>query len=257
MRKLCICALVVSIIHLALLPGSEATAKTYATNFPLAENPISDGGHWLNGGVIGFDWRNVRTNVGLAYGTQSGSGGYDDSTALLSGTWGPNQTCQATVYSVNQTNSFVEEVELRLRSTITAHSCTGYEVNFRCVHPGGYVQIVRWNGPLGNFSYVYGTQSPYPGIANGDVIKATINGNLIIAYVNGVEVFRGTDSTYTTGNPGIGFFNHDGSISNNDDFGFTSFTASDGIVPTPTPTPTLRTTGTATVVDFNGDGHPD
>ena len=120
--------------------------------------------------------------------------GYDDSTALLAGTWGSNQTCQGTVHSVNQ-GAAQEEVELRLRSSISPHSCTGYEISFRCLHPGGYAQIVRWNGPLGDFTYVnYITN--YPGIADGDVISATVNGNLIIGYVNGVEVIRGTDSHF-------------------------------------------------------------
>ena len=57
--------------------------------------------------------------------------GYDDSTAVLSGTWGPNQTVQATVAvtSASSASSVFEEVELRLRTTITANSITGYEVN--------------------------------------------------------------------------------------------------------------------------------
>ncbi len=37
--------------------GAEAIAATYTTNFPLTENPISEGGHWINGGLM--DWTGV------------------------------------------------------------------------------------------------------------------------------------------------------------------------------------------------------
>ena len=164
---------------------------------------------------------------------------------MLAGTWGPNQTCQGTVHSVNQAAA-QEEVELRLRSSISPHSCTGYEISFKCEHPGGYAQIVRWNGPLNDFTYVqYGGNGNYHGIQDGDVISATVNDNLIIGYVNGVEVIRGTDSTFSSGSPGIGFWQL--GAPSNSDFGFTNFTATDGIAPpSPTPTPTPTATATAT-----------
>ena len=81
-----------------LLSGSPAIAATYSTTFPAAENPISEGGNWINGGAVGLDWANVQTTPSLAFGTQSGSSGqYDDSTALLTGTWNPDHTAEATV----------------------------------------------------------------------------------------------------------------------------------------------------------------
>jgi hypothetical protein len=36
--------------------GAEAIAATYTTNFPLTENPIFEGGHWINGLINGLDW---------------------------------------------------------------------------------------------------------------------------------------------------------------------------------------------------------
>src|SRR5258705_8339267 len=49
-----------------------------------------------------------------------------------------------------RSNPTYEEVELRLRTTVTNHSITGYEINFRCTSDASrYVQIVRWNGPPG------------------------------------------------------------------------------------------------------------
>ena len=117
------------------------------------ENPISEGGNWTNGKADGVDWGDVRTTPGLAFGTNAGN--FADSTAILDGSWGPDQMAQATVHSVNQNDNYYEEVELRLRSTITPHNNTGYEINFRCSKTGNaYSQIVRWNGALGDFTYL-------------------------------------------------------------------------------------------------------
>ena len=83
------------------------------------------------------------------------------------------------------------------------------------------MQIVRWNGALGDFTYIASTTGP--GLKNGDVVEATISGDTITAYINGVEVLQGTDSTYATGDPGMGFFLQ--GSANTQDYGFTSFTA--------------------------------
>jgi hypothetical protein len=198
--------------------------KSYTTNFSLAENPLSEGGRWINGGTAGLDWANVQTVPGLAFGTQSGSQGYDDSTAVLAGGWSPNQMVEATVHTANQHGDPVfEEVELRLRTTISSHRITGYEVNFRCTSDGSqYVQIVRWDGPLGRFTYVGAT--PGPGLHDGDSVKAAISGSEITVYINGTQVLQGSDSAFATGSPGIGFFLQ-GTTGVNRDFGFTSVTA--------------------------------
>ncbi|MGH2398043.1 MAG: hypothetical protein ACRDFW_13940, partial [bacterium] len=217
------------VLWLAFLCAAGAQGPTtYTTNFPATENPISEGGRWINGESVGLDWKDVRTIPGLAFGADaSGTPNYNDPTAILKGTWGPNQTAQGTVHSVNQRSGNVfQEVEFRLRTTISAHWNAGYEVNFRCTHDGSqYVEIVRWNGPRGNFTYV--KTGSGPGIRDGDVVKATISGNVITAYINGVPVLQGTDGTFTSGNPGIGFYLN-GAAGANADYGFTTFTASDG-----------------------------
>jgi hypothetical protein len=198
--------------------------KSYTTSFSLAENPISEGGNWINGGTSGLDWSNVETISGLAFGSQSGSQGYDDSTAILAGAWSPDQMVQAKVHTVNQhSDPIFEEIELRLRTTITPHKITGYEVNFRCTSDGSqYVEIVRWDGPLGRFTYV--GRAAGPGIRDGDIVKAVVSGAEITVYVNGSQVLQGLDGTYTAGNPGIGFFLQ-GTTGVNRDFGFTNVTA--------------------------------
>jgi len=234
MRKTVLLAVVCSLGGTAACGGGGAAPtatgtkhRTYSTSFPRAENPILESGQWVNGLKAGLDWANVRTTVGRAFGTETGSGGYDDSTALLTGPWGADQTAQATVFSKNQSDGLFEEVELRLRSSLSADRATGYEINFRCSKTSNaYTQIVRWNGPLGNFTYLNAVGGVQAGVADGDVVKATIVGSVITVYVNGAQVVQATDSTYTSGSPGIGFFLQ-GGTGVNADYGFTRFSASD------------------------------
>jgi hypothetical protein len=204
--------------------------RTYHTNFPLTENPISESGMWLNGGTTGIDWHDVSTTPGLAIGHQSLTS-YTDGTAILTGTWGPTQTVTATVHTKNQKDSCYQEVEMRLRSAVSAHSCTGYEISFKASQTdAAYLIIVRWNGALGDFSYLTNVSGAEYGVKEGDVVKATIVGNLITAYKNGVEMGSAMDpaDTFTTGNPGMGFNLETGDSSclgTNGDYGFTDYTA--------------------------------
>ena len=220
----------VAVLALGCVAGWDASAwaekpRIYRTRFPLTENPISEGGNWINGQAAGLDWANIRTTRGFAFGTESGMVKYADSTALLKGTWGPNQTVQATVRTVNQNEKIYEEVELRLRSSLSPHKATGYEVNFRCLKtPKAYTQIVRWNGALGSFTILKSVGGSRFGVTTGDVVKATIVGNVITSYINGVQVLQVTDSTFSAGSPGIGFY-LEGATGVNADFGFTSFSA--------------------------------
>ena len=220
-------ALLWLLILSGLWSGKDVSARTYTTTFSLAENPISEGGNWINGKAVGLDWSDVRTVNGMAVGLQPGTSGTDDATALLTGTWGPNQTVTATVHTTNPSSSYFEEVELRLRSTLSAHRCTGYEVLFGLRNDSSaYVSIVRWNGPFNDWT----TLDAYGGsqyiLREGDVVKGVISNQTISAYINGVKVMQVTDSTFSSGNPGLGFY-----LANatgvNTDYGFTSFTASD------------------------------
>jgi hypothetical protein len=206
-------------------PGDASGNQSYTTKFPLMENPISEGGHWINGGTTGLDWGNVQTTPGLAFGTVVSLGPpYNDSTAVLTGTWGSDQTAQATVHIAKPNSSIYEEVELRLRTTVTAHKITGYEFNFRCTSDGSqYAQIVRWNGALNDFTYVNAVTGP--GLHDGDVIKATAVGSTLTSYINGVQQAQGTDTTFPGGSPGVGFYNQGGTTNDNADYGFSSYTA--------------------------------
>jgi hypothetical protein len=193
------------------LPVPKGRHQSYSTTFLVTENPLSESGRWIDGKAMGLDWTSVAAVDGLAYGTESGTGkgdqAYDDSTALLAGDWGPDQTVEARVRSVNPSDRVFEEVEIRLRSSLSAHTSTGYEILFRCLKtPKAYASIVRWDGPLGKFTYLtqkYGLQY---GVGDGDLVKATIVGNIITGYINGVPMLSATDSTFSSGSPGIGFW---------------------------------------------------
>ncbi|HTI72494.1 MAG TPA: hypothetical protein VMF06_21140 [Candidatus Limnocylindria bacterium] len=188
-------------------PGN-AFARSYATDFSSAENPISECGNWINGASVGVDWADVAVTNGMAIGLESGSTGYDDATALLTGIWGPNQTASATVFATHRMSGNVyEEVEIRLRSSLSPHRCTGYEVLFSLKPDAGcYVQIVRWNGPLGDFTYVATTGGPQYVLHSGDTVKASVTNQTITACINGTAVLQGTDTHFAGGSPGIGIF---------------------------------------------------
>jgi hypothetical protein len=114
------------------------------------------------------------------------------------------------------------DVEFRLRSAITPKSCTGYEVFFRCLETdAGYAEIVRWNGAIGDFTSLAKLVGPQYGVKDGDLIEATVVGNVLRGFINGVEMISATDDVFTSGGPGIGFNFFVGDT--NVDHGFRSF----------------------------------
>jgi hypothetical protein len=214
-------------------PGAPRTAaepvRSYRTRFRQDEEPLSEGGIWVNGRTDGIDWVDIVARNGVAYGgasrmavaerrLQQGNldptaaaeaapeGDYDDPTAVLAGAWGPNQHARARVFSRNQTEDYFQEVEIRLRSAIVPHSCTGYEVFWRCLkNDNAYAEIVRWNGKRGDFTSLARRTGPQCGVQEGDLVEATIFGTVIKSYLNGVQILEATDDAFAEGGPGIGF----------------------------------------------------
>lgn len=250
---------------LVLFFAGVAGAQTYTTNFPLTENPISESGKWINGGVVGLDWNNVATTTGFAYGTDPGQVAYADSWALLTGTWGQDQTVQATIKDHSPNVNCHQEHELVLRGSLAAHVATGYEVTVRATNDSNsYLLIARWNGAIGNFTYLTFLSGSTYGVKTGDVFKATIVGNVITAYINGVQKARVTDNTYASGQPGMGFYldNPASCSGTNANYGYTNYTAvaaSSGTTTTPAPTvtaisPASGPSGGGTAVAITGTG---
>jgi hypothetical protein len=199
---------------------------SYTTQFDAAESPISEGQRWAQQGrVTGLDWTNVRSGGGLAYGTQTGADGYDDSIALLSG-FGADYRVSAVIHFVGARSAATgtHEVELILRGSYTAHVQHLYECNLGYAGASGwYAQIMRMNGAIGDFTEVGSSVAQVPDVKDGDVFTAEIIGNVINSYLNGVKLQTATDATHASGLPGMGFFWR--GTENIDDFAFTSFTA--------------------------------
>lgn len=220
----------VCVVLCGLVSGSPACyCQTYATSFAGTENPLSEGGRWSNNGL---DWTNIRKSHGLAYSTQSGTEtgklAYNDSYALLSG-FPPDQEAWGEARIKKPNSKCNQEVEILLRFTSSPHNTTGYECLARCTDDdSSYLEIVRWDGPVGKFTYLARKNGKDSGLKNGDTLKASVIGDVITVFINGVEKARATDDTFKTGNPGIGEFlacvNGQG-VGTNADFGFASFTA--------------------------------
>lgn len=234
---------ILALLALIALSALSVSATTYTTSFPNTENPISEGGNWQGGSAAGgSSWGNVQTTSGLAFGVSEPTQ-YGDPTAILTGTWGADQTIQGTVSIPNsdvQSGTCCHEIELRLRMTIKSGSISGYEAYCSImVSPNQYCHIARWNGPNGSYCNLDASPAVL-NLNNGDVLKATATGSgpvVITLYVNGVQKEQISDSgqscspggaagPFTSGNPGIGFY--DDQDTKWSHFGFSSFTASSG-----------------------------
>ena len=231
-------------------PGACGYSTTFAES-PL-QMPISEGGIWWNGQQTGKLWSDVYGGLGRAYGaptnTTNGTGQYADPTAILEGSWNPNQKVTAKVFCSNNVVDHINypEVELRLRFTISADVAKGYEIMWRCSDStsaslaSSYLAIAAWLGGSGQFSVLTITlpnssttkQLSGGGVQDGDTVSAAIYGSTISLYRNGQLQGSVNDTRFTSGNPGIGFNyvaadNGSATSGYNADFGFTSFSATE------------------------------
>jgi hypothetical protein len=238
---------------LVLLSGLGFGQNDYSTTFNYKENPISNGGMWMNGHAAGRDschwgitycWGNIQTNGTMAYGTDEPTK-YGDPTAVLTGTWGSSQTVQGTVHVASAqptgTNHCCHELELRLRTTIGNGSITGYEVYCSLIQGNAYCHIASWGGPNGAYvnldECTGGTPAKY--LKKGDVLRATVRGTnpvTLIAFINGTQILRVQDTgsctfsdgkkygPWTSGSPGIGQYD---TIDSFNSFGWSQFSATD------------------------------
>ena len=159
-----------------------ASGSTYSTNFTATENPLSESGKWVDGKASGA-WNNPLSAAGKAYASvRSGLTGsrYDDSIAHLSSSFidfNPNQYAQATVFRASgYSPSGSHEVELLLRFQIAPNNARGYEILWGVT---GYLAIVRWNGPLGDYTPLLENYKSRTGAVEGDVLRAEITGTTI------------------------------------------------------------------------------
>jgi hypothetical protein len=196
--------------------------RGYSTAFlRLTEAPISEGGIWLNHGV---DWTDISMQPGLAFGTQAGGNTFDDSVQYLARTWGPNQKSSIVIHKAGTIGASNLEVECHVRGfTDGAHVQRGYELNI--AFNAAYATIVRWNGALGDFTNITQLLSGVPTPNDGDVLSLEIVGSSLVGRLNGSSFITGTDTTWTNGSPGMGFFRVGGTAADQQRFCAASFNA--------------------------------
>jgi len=217
------------------LSGTGTNGSSFQTNFPATENPISQGGQWVNGLADGLDWGNVQTigngTSGAAYGTTISAGPpYNDSIAMIRGTWGLDQTVTGTVVgcAAGPNIGVFKEISIFLRFNITAHNAKGFGADWSCNNANNgnsYHQFGSWCGPINDFAGSPGNTCPTApsynnagGVTNGDVISVSLIGNVVTMRQNGVIIEQsGVNGVpfdnYDTapGLPGIGFYLQSGS----------------------------------------------
>lgn len=213
---------------------------TYSTTFPATENPIAEAGVWTRGGTEGVKWTDPRTTggtPGFAFATMTAFDGthFIDSIAHLSG-FAANHRAQCTI-RVNGTTTNLE-CELFTRAAITSGNARGYEVDM--VITSGEIIIVRWNGPGGTdgtgAGVAFDVMQTITGITfgDGDVWTADQVGPVLTVKQNGVTVtsldvqawaVTNGGNYWSTGQPGMGFWNQTGASSSN--FAIKAFSATD------------------------------
>jgi hypothetical protein len=206
----------------------------YSTDFPLDEDHVNEDGRWLNGDIPGIDWGHFYTKGNIAFGVDGTGAGCPDATAVVTGTWSPDQAVEITAYK--GAPAHWAEYEIRLRSDIRPKWCTGYELMWAPATPAheAYLNIACWPGPIWadpaggteGDTYLFRREDASLDLDDGDVLKAAIVGNVITIYKNGVQVAEVTDpeNRFTSGNPGIGV-NYGSDL--NGDYGIRRFTAWD------------------------------
>lgn len=208
----------------ALIPLG-GSGVSFSTSFPLTENPISQGGAWISGG-INPPRTDARTDGVHAFGTMSSFDGtnFPDSIAILSQIFPGNQWVQGTVWNTGAVDN--TEIELVLRGNLTSSTNTGYEIDI--VHGGPIINLVSWNGPDNDFTII-ATQTSGITVNDGNIFYAQIVGTVITIKLNGTTVLThdtsGDAFKIASGSPGIGFWNQTGSSTNSPLFGWKSFSA--------------------------------
>lgn len=225
------------IVSLAQAPiirtGSWPATSPFSTTFPLTENPISESGAWTTTTVQSKT--PSQTASGNAFGTMTTFDGvhFPDSCACLTVWNGANQRVTATLANASAVSGL--ETELLLRCKFDSSNATGYELDM--VFSGGHAVLVRWDfttasAPNAFLQLADSTTGPNPGavsFADGAVWVFEVTGTVITAKCNGTVVISydtASDGTkYSTGSPGIGFWNETGSSANSSKLAWADFLA--------------------------------
>jgi hypothetical protein len=198
---------------------------SFSTTFPATENPLSQSGAWTEGTIMsaGAGTKTACQSATGAFGTMVSFDGtnFTDSCACLSG-FKNDQEVLCTLLNNAAPNGL--ETEILLRADITSAHIFLYELD--CVLSGGGISLVRWDMTVASPNSFTVLRAHPPNEVNfqdGDQVYGSIVGTLVTCkYKAGAGSLTtlftydtASDTTkYSTGNPGIGFWNETGSSAN-------------------------------------------
>ena len=228
---------------ISMLLSSSAWSQDYSNSNPAPENPISDGGKWVNAHIAtgsncysdvkvdvnhhiignqvsGVDGSNKRVSDGQP----AQPCDYNDSLAMLSGSWAPDQCAQSTVYIAPTITSTYAEVELFLRAAVSGNTFRGYELQFSVLSSKPYWHVApRLGKDFLGFGNSIASTKLGRALRDGDVVKGCVIGTTFTISVNGTVIGTGSDSTYASGAPGAGFYHDVVGNTHDGQWGFKNF----------------------------------
>jgi hypothetical protein len=163
-------------------------ATYFSDNFTRAnESPLSDGGQW------GIFNENLPTQLQLVSNKAEAITVSTRNTSLVAGTnFGSDQWIQATIGTFNA----VSVQYLLTRASGTGGTNQAYRFDY---DGGGHIRLLKQsNGAFTTFVQINGT------FANGDSLLFTASGSILTGYQNGNAILAWADTSYTSGQPGIG-----------------------------------------------------
>ncbi len=231
--------------------------RSYATTFPLTENPISEGGMWTTGSAY---QPTIQTGSGLAWGNQTGDEKftpiYNDAQAFLSG-FSRNHRVEVTL-SLTATPNGDLEVECLLGAKFGAVRNVGTNPGEAFNNPTDFdgIEINITQGKYGTLGFVarfldgtgnvddFSSALAAHGIHDGDKLCAQLQVNdgagTGVVTVSMIRAGTGVETTlvttaaktnyYRIGNPGFGFYRENNTPGAQDDpkiFSATAFYARD------------------------------
>ena len=173
----------------------HTSVKTYSSDFPTDENPVSEGGIWINGLTEGIDWADCVTERhdprrpdAHAPGREAGRAGHARrrhrrrrrrARGRLRRPDGGDQG-RVGLEPVRQGHRRRRQPDRRVvpggrdpaPHRDRANWCRGYEIFFRCLtNELGYAEIVRWNGKIKDWTSLQKHIGPEYGVKTGDVSR--------------------------------------------------------------------------------------
>jgi hypothetical protein len=192
----------------AIAVGSDLTEFFTTFSETADENPLSQGGLWINGETDGLDWRDFQISGGNACAADFSTTGpppYNDAIAILKPSafaCNSDQFAEIVVHRGAGYNpgSGTHEHGLFLRFTLEANLAQGYEVYLNW---SGNFAIVRWNGLVNDWDTLSAIGPGPADPQDGDVFRFEAEGTELRVYQNGGLIKTANDATFTSGQPGL------------------------------------------------------